>query len=329
MPHLSAMHNRLLCLFSLMLFAGVTAVQAQVPAGKGRPAAVPEGYLITPMGYFHPSCVKQLAEGDVLRPEEKAVQHRDGSFDSIPACGFAHFTARGEKVPLDDARVVGEASPEAPFIGHSWIEAIQTVTSSSYGEITSEFKVPPAPTSHDGQTIFFFPGMQDTHDVVTIIQPVLGWNNDFANAWSIASWNCCTMGTTVESSPKHTASGHVIFGEMKDTCKAGTLSCGSWNILTKDMTSGASTELVKSGSQHQTFNWGFGNVLEVYNVAKCSDYPPGGKLEAYDVNVYNDKFQKVAPSWSLWKVWEQPPTVKSPLCGYGGSSTSTTATVKY
>ena len=24
----------------------------------------------------------------------------------------------------------------------------------------------------------------------------------------------------------------------------------------------------------QTFNWAFGGVLEVYNVAQCSDYPP-------------------------------------------------------
>jgi hypothetical protein len=117
----------------------------------------------------------------------------------------------------------------------------------------------------------------------------------------------------------------VIYGEMKDTCSAGTLSCSKWDITTKDLTSGASTELKNSSSQHQTFNWGFANVLEVYSVAKCSDYPAGGKLEAYDVTVYNDKFEKVAPSWSLWELWAG----LSPQCGYGASWTKSEATIKY
>jgi hypothetical protein len=44
-----------------MLVAGLTAAQAQMPAGARRPAAVPTGYVITPFGYFHPSCVTHLA----------------------------------------------------------------------------------------------------------------------------------------------------------------------------------------------------------------------------------------------------------------------------
>jgi hypothetical protein len=318
-----------MCLLSFALASGLAAVQAQVPAGKNRPATVPEGYLITPNGYFHSSCVKQLAEGDVLRPDEMAIQHKDGSFDAMTACAYPHFTARGEMVATESSADAKGGEP--PYIGHSWMVAVQATTSSSYGEITTEFKVPPAPTSHDGQTIYFFPGMQDYNDSNgTIIQPVLGWDSDYSNQWGIASWNCCTKGTQYESKPKPTATGHVIYGEMKDTCSAGTLSCGSWNIITKDMNTGDTAELAKSGSQHQTFTWGFANVLEVYSVAKCSDFPVGGSLEAYDVTVYNDKFQKTSPSWSLLKAWEENnPPIKSPLCGYGGSFTSSEATLKY
>jgi hypothetical protein len=34
------------------------------PAGPNRPANVPDGYVITPVGYFHPSCVQSLAKGE-------------------------------------------------------------------------------------------------------------------------------------------------------------------------------------------------------------------------------------------------------------------------
>ena len=39
--------------------------------------------------------------------------------------------------PSKDAKV-----EPPPFIGHSWIEAIYARTSSSYGAISTEFKVP-------------------------------------------------------------------------------------------------------------------------------------------------------------------------------------------
>jgi hypothetical protein len=311
------------CIFSITLLSGLMAVQAQLPAGKSRPLTVPDGYLATPMGYFHPSCVKQVANGDILHPDELAIEHIDGSFDAMTACAYPHFSARGEMAPAVSSADAKGGEP--PYIGHSWMEAVQIETGSSYGEITSEFKVPDAPTSHDGQTIYFFPGMQDTNDVATIIQPVLGWNAYYTIEWGIASWNCCAKGTTYYSTPEPTEPGHVIYGEMKNTCSAGTLSCSKWDITTKDLTSGAHTELKNSSSQHQTFNWGFANVLEVYSVSTCSDYPAGGKLEAYDVTVYNDKFEKITPSWSLWQLWSG----LSPQCGYGASWTKSEATIKY
>ena len=57
------------------LVAGLTAAQAQMPAGPKRPAAVPANYLITPFGYFHPSCVNHLAQRDRLLPEQRAISH--------------------------------------------------------------------------------------------------------------------------------------------------------------------------------------------------------------------------------------------------------------
>jgi hypothetical protein len=258
-----------------------------VLAGPNRPATVPEGYLVTPMGYFHPSCVKEVASGDILRPDEMAIRHPNGSFSAMHVCAYSHFTADGKEVPLnpsdDTATAKGETVPLGPL---------------------KDAKV--------------FPGLQDFGNVKTILQPVLGWNSDFKNAWGIASWNCCVKGTVFKSPGEHTATGHVIYGVIFDQCSAGTLSCGKWTINTKDLTSGAFSKLFNESNFGQTFDWGFGAVLEVYNVARCSDYPSGGKLTSYNVSFYNNKFQKIAaPTWYLWKVWLGPPA-RSPVCGYGG-----------
>src|SRR5277367_1095325 len=65
--------------FFTTLTAGL--VIAQVPAGARRPAAVPANYLITPFGYFHPSCVGHLAKGDELMQDEKAIKHANFFFN--------------------------------------------------------------------------------------------------------------------------------------------------------------------------------------------------------------------------------------------------------
>jgi hypothetical protein len=72
------------------------SARAQKLAGPHRPAAVPEGYVITPFGYFHPSCVREVAIGDMVLADGR-VQHADGSVEAeSPVCGYPHNTVWGE-----------------------------------------------------------------------------------------------------------------------------------------------------------------------------------------------------------------------------------------
>jgi hypothetical protein len=293
-----------------MLVAGVTAAQALTPAGPKRPPTVPANYVITPFGYFEPSCVTHLAKGDVVRRDENVVRHANGASDNIHVCAYAHYKADGEKV-IGDERAVKQ-----PTISHAWVEYAGTTTSSSYGYMYAYWTVPPAPSANDGQTVYLFPGMEDYKDVVTIIQPVLGWNSDYASAWGIASWNCCASGTVFEAPPTPVNSGDTIVGYMIDTCSAGTLSCPSWDIVTFDVTSGNYSELLNTSSQGQTFNWAFAGALEVYNIAQCSDYPSNGRVSFYNVALFNDKFAQIKhPAWSVTNL----SSGLTPQCGYGGS----------
>jgi hypothetical protein len=307
-------NSRVLSLLAIaLLVAGVITAHALPLAGPNRPATVPAHYVITPYGYFDPSCVTHLAKGDILHKEKDAIEHANGTFDSMHVCAYPHYTGDGEQIIGDERAVQHE-----PKISHSWIEyASVTTSSSSYGEIYSEWNVPPAPSNSDGQTVYFFNGLEDYKDVVTIIQPVLGWNSDYSNAWGIASWNCCEKGSVFEAAPAPVSSGDLIIGLVYDNCSAGTKTCTSWEILTIDATNGNVSEYDDASNFGQTFNWAFGGVLEVYNIANCGDYPGGGgNIDFYEQYLYTDAFKIIPkPAWKVSNV----SSGLTPQCSYGGA----------
>ncbi len=307
---------RFLVLLSL-LAAHSADLTAQRPVGPGRPSSVPADYLVTPFGYFHPSCVKRLAKGDVLLRDSRSVKHADGNFDSLPTCNYPRYLRNGEVWPGN--------SGNGPTINHAYVEDATVTTNTSYGELLSNWVVPPAPSSNDGQTLYFFPGLEDLNPTKTILQPVLGWNGDFSGAWGIASWNCCVSGITSESVPYRVSSGDTIYGMMKATCGAGTLSCGSWNVTTQDLSSGSTTTLSQTSADGQTFNWAFGGAVEVYDVAQCSDYPTNGSISFMGLSLYDYNYNQISnPSWSIYEN-----TSITPQCYYGGQKTGTQVSLSY
>jgi hypothetical protein len=315
--------NMLPTVAAAALLLGVTAIpfaQAQKQAGPNRPSAIPEGYVVTPFGYFHPSCVHGVASGETVLADGR-VQHLDGSVDAVaPVCSYAHYTAHGDVVARREAGV------EPPAIGHSWIEDGATTTSTSYGKLTASWVVPPAPTTNDGQTVYLFPGMVDLQTDETIIQPVLGWNSFLGQVWTIASWNCCPSGTANYSKPVEVNVGDTINGTIKSTCAAGVESCTKWDIGTEDFTTKKSTTLANTPSEGQTFNWAQSGALEVYDIAQCSDYPPNGSITFSKVALYDSNFTRIAnPGWSITDYFGG----LSPQCNYGGETTANSVTLDY
>lgn len=308
-------YTRLLKLMALTLIVSGLAV-AQAPAGRNRPAAVPADFVITPFGYFHPNCVNHLAKDDVLLQDESAIQRANGTYESIQECAYPHFEADGTKV-VGDVQPVGDGESQPPYIGHSWIEYASIHATPNYGEVYAEWNVPPAPASNDGQVVYLFNGLEQYSGVVTIVQPVLGWNAYYPSAWGIASWNCCKKGTVQESTPVPVNVGDHIQGSVYNTCSKGTTSCATWNIVIGDFETHQESAL-KTSSFGQTFNWAFGGVLEVYRITRCSDYPPVdplGGIGFYNQLVLNDQFAAITPAWTVSNVSKG----LTPQCRYGGS----------
>jgi len=309
-------------LFFLLWFSCISVaaqeqpVPALPPAGPNRPAAVPANFVITPFGYFHPSCVLQLKKGESVK-NGGVLHHADGSETQVSPCQYPHFgpsgaPASGAGDAHNGTAIQSQEPAVEPAIGHSWIENAGVTTTTAYGKEVSTWTVPPLPLMHDGQTIFFFPGFQDLGDAQTsILQPVIGSYD--GGQWTMASWNCCLAGTADESTPVAINPGDTIVGTSEMTCAAGTTSCATWNVITQDQTTKQSTELTATPSDGQTFNWAFAGVLEVYNLDQCLDYPPNASF-AISSLLYDDNMNLIpSPNWVPSGV---PASSVQPQCNY-------------
>ena len=300
-----------------------SVAMAQDTARSTRPPEVPAEYVITPYGYFHPSCVRHVSEGETVLADGR-IQHTDGSVDATtPICYFPPYSALGAPVTLGGAYGRGSTP-----VTNGWVEDISVTTGTAYGKITASWKTPPAPTTNDGQTLFFFPGFEDIDDVISIVQPVLQWGPSGAGGgayWAAASWNCCISGIADYSTLIAVNAGDTMLGSISSTCAAGSTSCATWNILSEDKTTSAKTSLSKTPSDGQVWNWAFGGVMEVYNVVQCADYPANSGV-TYNVKLYDDNLTLISsPAWTK----SPASTHITPSCSFTLNSTATRETVGY
>ncbi|UTH73285.1 hypothetical protein [Chromobacterium sp. IIBBL 290-4] len=317
----------LLCIALLASGHAPAANLTAAAATPSHPAKVPGDYVVTPFGYFHPSCVQEISAGEKLLPLGK-IQAANGSVRAGARCAHARYSLSGQKIGPQDRQAAGKtpsASTQDDGVS-GWVADSELITSSAYGGINASWIVPAAPSSNDGQVVYFFPGLQDHNNVQSILQPVLGWNAFGDSAWTIASWNCCQDGTVNHSSPQTVNSGDQIVGTVQNNCKAGTKTCGSWNINTRDATLNVESPLNQTGNYGQTFNWAFGGVLEVYGVASCQDYPADGAMSFNNVQLFDvNKRQITQPSGLGW----QANVLQQVGCNVNATANPTATAISY
>lgn len=278
------------------------------------PGVVPADYVITPNGYFHPSCVRRIGAGETVL-EHGQVRRADGRVVRQAACAYPRFTRDGQRI---------EARSQAPVI-NNWVAYSNTDTANpppAAGALEARWVVPSEPSKRGRQVVYFFPGLEPASDVRTILQPVLGWNAFNDRAWTLASWNCCVDGSTNHSDPVDVNVGDSIYGVAYATCAAGTI-CDSWQIQSLDTTTGASTLLATSG-YGQVFNWYFGGVLEAYGVRDCTQYPANGSVAFTDILASDYNFEPLSLKWL------KGTTSVKPQCDYKvKAKTSDTTTILF
>ncbi len=298
--------------------AMVTSVAA-LPANL-RPQGVPTDFVVTPNGYFAANCV-QVVHADEKLQADGRIERMDGALRAPAACTQPHYSLSGMRV-MPDGSSTALAGRTAPTI-NGWVLDTNFVSNVSVGRIVANWTVPTAPSNAGSQVIYFFPGLEQLPTVQSILQPVLGWNGYGDGAWTLASWNCCVNGTTYHSDPINVSSGDKVTGDTYSTCAAG-VSCSTWAIVSKDVTTNKSTTL--NTNPYSSLTWVFGGVLEAYGVDTCNQYPRSGSISFTSIAVYNlNKVQIASPSWSH----DMPVGSQSPQCNYGITATSSTTNLVY
>lgn len=244
------------------------------------PGNVPAAYVPTPFGWFHPSCVVAIGNDEVVNRQLGRIERRDGGTRTVPACAHARYDRRGKLV---------SASESPPPTANGWLASLQTpalATAPAVDWVEARWTVPDSPAT-GGATVYFFPGIEPLPNATHILQPVLGYNHYVSppnNTWSIASWDCCTLGGNASHSPFITVHpGQQIYGIMTGAnCDTGGV-CGTWTVTTS-APSGYSTTYTATGNT-QVMNWVFAGALETYFVDSCTQLPTSNSVTFTSVAV--------------------------------------------
>jgi hypothetical protein len=145
--------------------------------------SIPDGYVITPAGYVHNSCVHRISNMATV-DRARNVYENGVLTATYSACAHPRIAFRGRPGP--DGGVIPSSSP------HSWLFTRQAPPSGQvWTALETEQKVPSRPLLNDGQTVFYWNGLE-TNDGTALAQPVLQWGVSAIGGgqfWAIASWS--------------------------------------------------------------------------------------------------------------------------------------------
>lgn len=262
---------------------------------------IPPDYLVTPSGYYHPTCVHSLDDGQFLDDLNRVRNSSGAVVRKLKPCGYPVYHSDSS---LADA---ADSSAIPPPTVNGWTVASYYVNPSSVLSLSATWSVPPAPTTSNGQIIYLFPGLQPANNAY-ILQPVLGW---YSGTWKIFAayvWSATgyVYGPMRQVSPNHTLSGTVNSAITR--CSSYSV-CFSTAINIRDVTSGASSSLSVNVDGRSPLTSAFGAVLESYYVNYCSDFPASGRTLFSDIR-FNGALQFY---WTSWV------GAVSPACGYSWS----------
>lgn len=285
-------------------FAGrANAAPASLPRG------VPAGFVATPNGYFHPSCVVEIGEDEKVR-SDGTVGSAKGGQRVIPPCQYPRYDRKGAVIPPD--------APSPTING--WIESANNASEGPLNYISANWTVPAAPADAASQTLYYFPGLEPLSPLPStgfiIMQPVLAWSG---GAWSITSWNCCVSGTVVHAPSAPANAGDTLYGYVEgNNCDSNGV-CSEWQVYTGDWTTGTSSTL-NTSSYGNVMNWSFAAALEVYGVDTCDEFSATPNTTFDNLLVKSTSYLEVYPTWST-----AVSTSDTPQCGYGVSAPSSSS----
>jgi hypothetical protein len=296
---------------------GADVVVEEADAGSARPPSVPPEFLATPHGWFHPSCVVEVDEGETVQADGVLLR-ANGEARQVGGCVHARYDRDGRR--FDRRAAAARTVPAAVVNG--WVASTSSTSVGPIESISATWQVPSHPARSRGQTLYFFPALEPAATGAFILQPVLAWNGYNDRRWTIASWNCCTDGTVLHSAPRPVAVGETITGSVLGSgCDAQGV-CASWSVSAVS-SRGTSTTLATT-SHGAVLDWGFGGAFEAYGVSACSQYPRDGRITFGSIVVRRPGGSSETPEWVPWSYPVTPSCLSTVDAAPDGASVTMT-----
>jgi hypothetical protein len=230
---------------------GDSSGDVMVVTERNKPMA--NNLVLTPGGFRHPSLVHRVEAGHALHFLEGKARLKN--------------LATGAMIEVPDHKV---QPGDVPGFGSGWIADAfwANNTGNPVTSFRTTWKVPPAPTTDHGQTIFLFNGIDPANPGDAILQPVLQWGPSNAGGgpfWTVASWYVLGNGQAFFTTPVAVNPGDVLVGVVTLTGRANGLFS-----YQSEFQGIASTQLpVQNVAELVWCN----ETLEAYSITACSDYP--------------------------------------------------------
>jgi len=222
-------------------------------------------FVLTPGGLRPRSRVHQLQPGHTIDAAGGQLLLRQASGEIVAELGATPVAPHGR--PLMPRNVVTPLLKGVePAVVSGWITygSWTNTTGTPVSNFTTNWVVPPAPATDNGQTIFLFNGIQNS---TNIYQPVLQWGPSAAGGgsrWNVASWYVDgATGMTFHTNLVGVNVGDVLTGVMTLT---GQSAAGfSYDCFFRGI---ANTSLPVQNIQELTW---LIETLECYNITRCSE----------------------------------------------------------
>jgi hypothetical protein len=288
-----------------------------------------DGYVDTPSGRMHSSCVHRVPKGAHL--QHGSIFDEDGSLIVKPdgRCRFpiihdqhpAAITSNG--ILPDSASLFGYVETRDGSSVYS------TAGVDFFDGLEANVVVPANPTSIVNssnpmlsQLIYLFPAYEDA-SLEAIIQPVLQWGDGASgggNYWGISAWYIDDAQQEYISYLEEVYAGDTINMSMYgDSCSSG--SC-YWQIELDDNTTGPVSTYLSTGAA-EVMKFATASALECKRVTACNQLPNSGGITFTGEHFYEpgylggpfDQDETASITWgSSWTG-----SGSSPLCGWGQS----------
>lgn len=274
------------------------------------------GYVVTPAGRYHRSCVHELPMGAQVTKDGE-VRTPNGVINRLARCAFPIYRVpRGLQRQIETPTVNGyveRAYAWAPDSGYEY--------ATGYTGMSASWRVPQAPAtaySAPHKVYYAFPGLEPA-DFSNILQPVIQYGNNgaFGGAyWVMSVWTCgstgwgCAHGNVVRIAAGDSIDASITRGAYY----SGGAGAFDWILSMRDVTANTSSGFTWGMSAATLYNYGIGGAVEVYNLTTCNEFPAVGPT-FQSVKMHDGALNWWGPVPVTW--YQSVQSNPTPNCGFG------------